>query len=105
MRWVFLWLCILSCGVLTVKGHDRDSVKIQTEAPKLLNPPLVLLTDSIPGTFVRRLDELYQKWYVSKPELGDTLNHVGAKGGFFFFARFHLSQSIGFHEFGYTGFV
>ena len=82
MRWVFLWLCILSCGVLTVKGHDRDSVKIQTEAPKLLNPPLVLLTDSIPGTFVRRLDELYQKWYVSKPELGDTLNMLEQKEAF-----------------------
>lgn len=88
-----------------MKGHDRDSVKIQTEAPKLLNPPLVLLTDSIPGTFVRRLDELYQKWYVSKPELGDTLNMLEQKEAFSSLPDSIYLSRIGFHEFGYTGFV
>lgn len=64
-RFTFLWLCAILCSTI-VNGKDRDSLKLRMDPPRLQHPKLVVLTDSIPGAFVERLDELYSKWYISR---------------------------------------
>lgn len=66
---MFVWLCVMLCSGITVKGTtDRDSVRLKMPEPKIKIPPTAVLTDSIPGTFVQKLDDLYTKWYVTRPE-------------------------------------
>lgn len=66
---MFVWLCVMLCSGITVKGTtDRDSVRLKMPEPKIKIPPTVVLTDSIPGTFIQKLDDLYTKWYVTRPE-------------------------------------
>ena len=66
MRFVFLWLCVILCSNMVYGESDRDSLKVRIGDPRLNLGAPVLLTDSIPGAFIERLDELYNKWYVTK---------------------------------------
>ena len=66
MRFVFLWLCAILFSGVVYGENDRDSLKVRLGAPRLNLGVPVLLTDSIPGAFIERLDELYSKWYVSR---------------------------------------
>lgn len=59
MRFVFLWLCAILFSGVVYGESDRDSLKVRLGAPRLNLGDPVLLTDSIPGAFIERLDELY----------------------------------------------
>ena len=61
MRFVFLWLCAILFSGVVYGESDRDSLKVRLGAPRLNLGAPVLLTDSIPGAFIERLDELYSK--------------------------------------------
>ena len=74
MRFVFLWLCVILFSDVVYGESDRDSLKVRLGAPRLNTGAPVLLTDSIPGAFIERLDELYSKWYVNR--LGDYVDSV-----------------------------
>ena len=64
MRFVFLWLCVILFSDVVYGESDRDSLKVRLGAPRLNTGAPVLLTDSIPGAFIERLDELYSNAYV-----------------------------------------
>ena len=76
MRFVFLWLCAILFSGVVYGESDRDSLKVRLGAPRLNLGAPVLLTDSIPGAFIERLDELYSKWYVSRLEEGNYVDSV-----------------------------
>ena len=76
MRFVFLWLCAILFSGVVYGESDRDSLKVRLGAPRLNLGTPVLLTDSIPGAFIERLDELYSKWYVSRLEEGNYVDSV-----------------------------
>lgn len=108
MRFVFLWLCAILLFSGVVYGEsDRDSLKVRLGEPRLNLGTPVLLTDSIPGAFIERLDELYSKWYVSKLEEGNYVDSVyltemvtgsGSTG-------FCISETVGSVEFCYKAFL
>ena len=56
MRFVFLWLCAILFSGVVYGESDRDSLKVRLGAPRLNLGSPVLLTDSIPGAFIERLD-------------------------------------------------
>ena len=76
MRFVFLWLCAILFSGVVYGESDRDSLKVRLGAPRLNLGSPVLLTDSIPGAFIERLDELYSKWYVTRLGEGDYVDSV-----------------------------
>lgn len=76
MRFVFLWLCVILFSDVVYGESDRDSLKVRLGAPRLNTGAPVLLTDSIPGAFIERLDELYSKWYVNRLGEGDYVDSV-----------------------------
>ena len=76
MRFVFLWLCAILFSGVVYGESDRDSLKVRLGAPRLNLGAPVLLTDSIPGAFIERLDELYSKWHVSRLEEGNYVDSV-----------------------------
>ena len=76
MRFVFLWLCAILFSGVVYGESDRDSLKVRLGAPRLNLGAPVLLTDSIPGAFIERLDELYSKWYVSRLGEGNYVDSV-----------------------------
>jgi len=76
MRFVFLWLCAILFSGVVYGESDRDSLKVRLGAPRLNLGSPVLLTDSIPGAFIERLDELYSKWYVSRLGEGNYVDSV-----------------------------
>ena len=56
MRFVFLWLCAILFSGVVYGESDRDSLKVRLGAPRLNLGAPVLLTDSIPGAFIERLE-------------------------------------------------
>ena len=82
MRFVFLWLCAILFSGVVYGESDRDSLKVRLGAPRLNLGAPVLLTDSIPGAFIERLDELYSKWYVSRFGVPDRNGDRAGCSGF-----------------------
>jgi len=70
MRLIIIWLSVLLGGGVTAKGMNGSDTtrRLPLPAPKITLPPTVVLTDSIPGAFIQKLDDLYEKWYVMKYE-------------------------------------
>ena len=66
MRFTIL-LCV--AGLLAagpVFGEARDTLRLKIAPPRVMVPETVVLTDSIPGAFIEKLDALYEMWYVTK---------------------------------------
>ena len=66
MRFTIL-LCV--AGLLAagpVFGEARDTLRLKIAPPRVMVPETVVLTDSIPGAFIEKLDALYEMWYVMK---------------------------------------
>ena len=63
-----LLLLSLSClfALNAAFAEARDTLRFKLPPPRLKVPETVLLTDSIPGAFIEKLDALYEKWYISK---------------------------------------
>ena len=63
-----LLLLSLSClfALNAAFAEARDTLRLKLPPPRLKVPETVLLTDSIPGAFIEKLDALYEKWYISK---------------------------------------
>ena len=68
-----LLLLSLSClfALNAAFAEARDTLRLKLPPPRLKVPETVLLTDSIPGAFIEKLDALYEKWYISKPGADD----------------------------------
>ena len=63
----FFVLCLIGMlGGSVAKAEVRDTVRMKLDPPRLLTPKMIVLTDSIPGAFIEKLDVLYEKWYISK---------------------------------------
>ena len=82
MRFTIL-LCVAGLWAAgPVFGEARDTLRLKIAPPRVMVPETVVLTDSIPGAFIEKLDALYEMWYVTKHGgEGDGGGAGGKEGG------------------------